>query len=206
MNLKRWFAWCCLALVVVAEVALFRAYRENDTLSTELHNTQAELRQTSTELADLKNSTAGLQVADISRLRRQNQTLTNQLNEWRTVAAEYDAESRSNAEHLATARLALQLQGEHLDQVQAENQQIMDVSTTVISRKTCINNLRLIDDAKQQWAADFNEPNDATPTEKDLAPYFKDGALPQCPEGGIYLLNRVDQVPTCSIASHVLPQ
>jgi len=206
MNLKRWFAWCCLALVVVAEVALFRAYRENDALSAELHNTQAELRQASTELADLKSSTAGLQVSDIARLRRQNQTLTNQLNEWRTVAAEYDAESRSNAEHLATARLALQLQGEHLNQVQAENQQIVDVSTTVISRKTCINNLRLIDDAKQQWAADFNEPNDATPTEKDLAPYFKDGVLPQCPEGGIYLLNRVDQVPTCSIPSHVLPQ
>ena len=206
MNLKRWFAWSCLALVVVAEVALFRAYRENDALSTELRNTQGELRQASTDLADLKNSTAGLQVADISRLRRQNQTLANQLNEWRTVAAEYDAESRSNAEHLATARMALRLQGEHLDQVQAENQQIVDVSTTVISRKTCINNLRLIDDAKQQWAADFNEPNDAVPTAKDLAPYFKDGALPQCPEGGIYLLNRVDQVPTCSIASHVLPQ
>jgi predicted nuclease with TOPRIM domain len=206
MNLKRWFAWCCLALVVVAEVALFRAYRENDALSAELHNAQAELRQAATELADLKNSTVGLQVSELSRLRRQNQMLTNQVKEWRAVAAEYDEESRSNAQHLATARLALRLQGEHLDQVQTESQQIADVSLAVIARKTCINNLRLIDDAKQQWAADFNEPNDAVPTEKDLAPYFKDGALPQCPEGGVYLLNRVDQVPTCSIASHVLPQ
>ncbi len=204
MNLKRWFAWCCLALVVVAEVALFRAYRENDTLSAELHNTQAELRQTSAELAELKNT--GLQAMEMSKLRRQNQILTSQVAEWRTVAAEYDAENQSNAQHLATARMALQLQGEHLNQVQTENQEIVDVSSAVISRKTCINNLRLIDDAKQQWSADFNEPNDAVPTEKDLAPYFKDGALPQCPEGGIYSLNRVDQVPTCSIASHVLPQ
>jgi septal ring factor EnvC (AmiA/AmiB activator) len=206
MNLKRWFAWCCLALVVVAEVALFRAYRESDALSTQLHNTQAELRQTSSELADLKNSAAGLQVADIAKLRRQNQTLTNQLREWRAVAAQYDAENQSNAQHLATARLALRLQGEHLDQVQSESQQIADVSLAVIARKTCINNLRLIDDAKQQWAADLNKPNDVVPTEKDLLPYFKNGALPQCPDGGIYLLNRVDQVPTCSIEGHALPQ
>jgi chromosome segregation ATPase len=206
MNFKRWFAWACLALVVVAEVALFRAYRDIDALSTDLRNTQAELRQTSAELAELKNSAAGLQVAESAKLRRQNQILTNQVAEWRAVAAELNAESRSNAQHLAIARTALRLQGEHLEQVQAENQQIVDESTAVISRKTCINNLRLIDDAKQQWAADYGKPVDAVPTEKDLLPYFKDGALPQCPDGGVYSLNRVDEVPTCSIAGHTLPQ
>ena len=82
----------------------------------------------------------------------------------------------------------------------------MDASATVIAKKTCLNNLRLIDDAKQQWATDFGKPDSAVPSEKDLAPYLKNKILPVCPGGGIYLINAVDEFPTCSTPGHVLPE
>lgn len=206
MNFKRWFAFVCLALVLVAEFALFRAYRDRDALQTSLNNAQAELRQTAAERDELKNSNAGLQAAEISRLRKQNSLLTNQVAQWRAALAQLNDQSNSNAEHLATARAALQLQQTRLEELQEQSQQILDASVAVIARKTCINNLRLIDDAKQQWALDFNKTATALPTVKNLLPYFRDKVFPECPGGGTIYLNAVNEVPTCSIPGHALPQ
>lgn len=205
MNLKRWFAWACLGLVVVAEISLFRAYREKDALQADLRVTQTEMRQLQSELELLRNSNVGLQVAEISRLRKQNQILTNQVAQWRMALDRVNFESQSNALHLATAREALRLQQDHIDQIQTEGQQILEASVVIIARKTCINNLRLIDDAKQQWATDAGKPLNAVPTVKDLLPYFKEKGFPECPDGGTYSLNAVDEVPTCSVAGHTLP-
>jgi len=44
-----------------------------------------------------------------------------------------------------------------------------------------------------------------TPTDKDIAPYLKNG-IPKCPAGGIYTINSVGVAPTCSIRGHALPQ
>lgn len=206
MNFKRWFAWACLALVVVAEVALFRAYRDKDALQTDLNRTQTELRQAADERDELKNSNAGLQAAEISRLRKQNQILTNQVAQWRSSLMQVVSENESNAQRLALARTALRLQQRHLEGSQEENQQIVEAGTVVIARKTCLNNLRLIDDAKQQWAKDKDKPANAVPAAKDLLPYLPDNVLPECPDGGTYSLNRVDEVPTCSAPGHALPQ
>ena len=206
MNLKRWFAWACLGLVVVAEISLFRAYREKDALQADLRATQTQMHQMQDELNGLRNSNAGLQAAEITRLRKQNQILTNQVAQWRVALEQISTESQSNALHLATAREALRLQQDHIEQIQTEGQQILEASATIIARKTCINNLRLIDDAKQQWKTDLGKPDTAVPTVKDLLPYFKDKGFPECPEGGTYSLNAVDEVPTCSIPEHALPQ
>ncbi|MDR3460123.1 MAG: hypothetical protein P4N60_22070 [Verrucomicrobiae bacterium] len=206
MNLKRWFAWVCLGLVVVAEVSLFRAYREKDALQADLRATQTGMRLMQDELEGLRNSNAGLQAAEISRLRKQNQILTNQVAQWRVALAQLSTESESNAVHLATAREALRLQQDHIEQIQTEGQQILEASAVIIARKTCINNLRLIDDAKQQWATDQAKPLSAVPTVKDLQPYFKEKGFPECPDGGTYSLNAVDEVPTCSVEGHTLPQ
>jgi hypothetical protein len=206
MNLKRWFAWACLGLVVVAEISLFRAYREKDALQTDLRATQTEMHQMRDELEALRNSNAGLQAAEILRLRRQNQILTNQVAQWRVELEQLNTESQSNSLHLATARAALRLQQDHIEQIQTEGQQVLEASVAIIARKTCINNLRLIDDAKQQWAADQGKPPTAVPTVKDLLPYFKDKGFPECPDGGTYSLNAVNEVPTCSIEGHTLPQ
>jgi len=70
----------------------------------------------------------------------------------------------------------------------------------------CINNLRQIDAAKQQWALENDRPANAVPTAADLLPYFRDGLFPACPVGGVYSLNAVGLPPTCSVPGHSLPQ
>jgi outer membrane lipoprotein-sorting protein len=75
-------------------------------------------------------------------------------------------------------------------------------------RNQCINNLRQIDAAKNEWALEKNQTNGAAVTEDDLKPYIKldaDGNFPKCPSGGTYTIGKVGEKPTCSTAGHFLP-
>lgn len=89
---------------------------------------------------------------------------------------------------------------------------------TTSQTNACINNLRLIDAAKQQWALEQRKQTTDTPAGTDLQPYLGHGAggeLPYCPADSTlnftnsYLtgLGNVGTKPTCSIDSvdHVLP-
>jgi len=205
MNFKRWFAWVCLALVLVAEVLLFRANREREAAFMDLRGAQHELRQAQAELDELKNSNAGMQAAENSRLRKQNEILTNKLSGVQASLAQAQAESQQTAQNLNTARAALQLQQEHLQQLQGEKQQLAVAGVAVIHQNACINNLRQIDGAKQQWALEKSKADADVPTTQNLLPYLKDGIFPACPEGGTYSINAVGEPPTCSIPGHVLP-
>lgn len=72
----------------------------------------------------------------------------------------------------------------------------------------CINNLRLIDAAKQQWALENKKQATDTPTMDDLRPYLghgPNGELPVCPDGGVYTVGAVGEKPACSVPGHVLP-
>lgn len=90
---------------------------------------------------------------------------------------------------------------------QDPNQPLADASPAS-KMNACINNLRLIDSSKQQWALEFRKgPND-TPTADDLRPYLgrgPKGELPVCPDGGIYTFRTVGETPICSVPGHVLP-
>jgi hypothetical protein len=72
----------------------------------------------------------------------------------------------------------------------------------------CINNLRMIDGAKQQWALENHKQNSDTPTVQDLTPYIgfgPAGQFPTCPEGGTYIIGTVAEKPRCTTPGHVLP-
>ena len=73
-------------------------------------------------------------------------------------------------------------------------------------QNACINNLRQIEAAKEQWALEAGKPEDAVPTVNDLTPYFTNHRMPQCPAGGIYTIGAVTNPPTCSIPNHRLLQ
>ena len=76
----------------------------------------------------------------------------------------------------------------------------------------CINNLRIIDAAKQQWATENKVAETATPDSLTVGNYINKG-FPTCPALGIYTINAVNVDPTCSLAAgdsagnfkHVLP-
>jgi len=83
---------------------------------------------------------------------------------------------------------------------------------TTSQMNACINNLRQIDGAKQQWALETKQATNATPVISDLVPYLKNSVT--CPAGGSaatfgssYTINDVSTKPACQIlaATHVLP-
>jgi prepilin-type N-terminal cleavage/methylation domain-containing protein len=87
---------------------------------------------------------------------------------------------------------------------------------TTSQQNACINNLRLIDAAKQQWALEKGQASSATPAGTDLQPYLGRGTageLPYCPVdttttfGTSYSPNNVGTKPVCNIvgSSHILP-
>jgi prepilin-type N-terminal cleavage/methylation domain-containing protein len=74
----------------------------------------------------------------------------------------------------------------------------------------CINNLRIIDAAKQQWALEQGKPSSATPVATDVEPYLgrSGSVMPYCPLSGTtgtaYTIGALTAVPTCpnSNATH----
>ena len=73
-------------------------------------------------------------------------------------------------------------------------------------RNACINNLRMIDAAKNEWALENSKTNGSPVTQADLLPYFKADKFPVCPAGGAYTIGAVGEPPKCSIPGHVLPE
>jgi prepilin-type N-terminal cleavage/methylation domain-containing protein len=78
---------------------------------------------------------------------------------------------------------------------------------TTSQTNACINNLRQIDGAKQQWALETHQLSTATPNQASLVAYLGRGAgqWPTCPANGSYTINVVSTPPTCTVAAHVLP-
>jgi prepilin-type N-terminal cleavage/methylation domain-containing protein len=75
----------------------------------------------------------------------------------------------------------------------------------------CLNNLRKIDDATQEWALEHLQGPSSTVTFPDIQPYLKSAVL--CPAAGAnatfatsYLLTTVSNAPSCQISplSHIL--
>lgn len=201
MNAKRWFAWVCLALMLVAEVLLFRANHARDQAQTDWRDAVHQLHDAQKELAELKNSASGEQAATVIGLRKQNEALTTKVNALQKDVARLEAERQQTAQHLDTARDALALQQASLEKLQQEKER----AAAVANAAACIRNLRQIDAAKLQWAVDKAKSATDVPTAEDLAPYFRDGNFPACPDGGTYAINAVGELPTCTIPIHVLP-
>ena len=74
----------------------------------------------------------------------------------------------------------------------------------VSMQNACINNLRMIDAAKNQWALEKNKTGGDVPTAADLTPYLTNGKFPICPGGGTYTVGAVSNLPACSIPGHQL--
>jgi len=72
---------------------------------------------------------------------------------------------------------------------------------------SCINNLRLIDAGKEQWALETDANDGDVVDEVGVNEYLKSGA-PGCPSAGLYVYNPIGTDPTCdstSLPAHALP-
>jgi hypothetical protein len=198
---------CAVALAALAtdftQFQTIKALRqENEALKQEAAQVaplQQQLAQATNDAASASGdaSVRETQVRDLARLRGEVARLrekTNELAKARQEIQTLNQRIASDAEVRAGSAAALQAS-------QAEAQRMQNVNA-------CINNLRLIDAAKQQWALESRKQTTDTPTIDDLKPYLAKGPnaeMPVCPDGGTYILGTVGEKPTCSNPTHALP-
>jgi hypothetical protein len=147
-----------------------------------------QLRKDREDLLRLRN--------EVNKLRNESQQLTKQAQTAQTALAGAQAEAQRAQQQVQAAATA-QAQAAVLANAQSQQQ--------VQLLNACINNLRQIDGAKNQWALEHQKTAEALPTAQDIAAYFKDQVFPVCPAAGKYTLNAAGVAPTCTIPGHVMP-
>lgn len=137
------------------------------------------------ELIKLRGEVGGLR-DQVKKLEREVALARNNVDAAKSETARALQEAQSNALAVASMRTAAQL------------------PRTQPAQNNCINNLRQLDGAKQQWALENSKTVESIPQPQEVAVYLPGNAIPACPEGGVYTLNDVGHVPTCSIPAHRL--
>jgi prepilin-type N-terminal cleavage/methylation domain-containing protein len=72
---------------------------------------------------------------------------------------------------------------------------------TTAQKNACINNLRQIDGAKEQWALENKKTEGAAVVQTEVDQFIKGGQTPICPGGGSYTYNAVGTSPSCSLSA-----
>jgi predicted RNase H-like nuclease (RuvC/YqgF family) len=189
--------------VVVQQQTIKELRQETETLkqqAAQVAPLQEQLDRATQDAANAGGSTES-QKHDLVKLRAEVSKLRTQSGQLAKAQQEIESlhqrlESAADAGRDQTAALQAELQ-----KSQAANQSVQAMNT-------CINNLRLIDSAKQQWALEYKKGAADIPTWDDLRPYLtgpNNTNMPFCPAAGVYTMGNVSEKPTCSIPGHVLP-
>lgn len=208
MKLRDVFLGLCIVALLIGEWFLFSANRQKDAAQGALRGAEQRISQLQNDLQQATNASASARNSEFSRLRAENQELPRLRNQVQQLTAT----NQMLARQLRAALLVAERKQWQLQELQAQNQseqtqpQLSEttdappvISRADAERDQCLNNLRLIDAAKQAWALENNKSADAVPTEGDLLPYFQNQTFPVCPSGGIYSINAVAVPPSCSI-------
>ena len=215
-QLKPILPWLCVVALAGGVLILRSRSKEWETELAALRQANQELQKTRVEEEDLKKIQA--QVEELGRLRKENEELHRLRNEVRQLREEKQVAAKTTQSAQAPAgqpqidpstppqlqRQLQQLLAEN-ERLRAENQQFQQLQVNV-SANACVNNLRTIAGAKDQWALENKKGTGDAVSAQDIQPYLRNNAIPACPQGGAYTLNTVGALPTCSIPGHVLPQ
>jgi len=72
-------------------------------------------------------------------------------------------------------------------------------------KNSCVNLLRQIEGAKEQWALEARKNPGDPPDEAAIARYLKGGEIPTCPlDKRPYQVGNVGELPRCSVPGHSL--
>ena len=214
-QLKPILPWLCVVVLVAGTLLQRSRSKAAEEELAALRQANQELKKTRVEEEDLKKIQA--QVEELGRLRKENEELHRLRNEVRQLREEKQVAAKTTQSAQAPAgqpkadlsappqlqRQLQQLMAEN-ERLRAENQQFQQLQVNV-SVNACINNLRTIAGAKDQWALENKKGTGDAVSAQDIQPYLRNNAIPACPQGGAYTLNDVGALPTCSIPGHVLP-
>ena len=220
MRLKSLLPWLCVLASLLGLAWLYATSQKKDQELAALREESQQLQQLRAEVEEAKTNSVQTASDELARLRKDNEELLRMRNEVRQLRGE--KQQLSTQLQMAQTQVQgaqAQMQAMRVIPVQpaAPGQPIpagqpvpggrpgaAPVSPEQANLTACINNLRQIDGAKQQWALDHQKAVSALMTQSDLLPYFKGNAMPACPAGGVYSLNPVSVPPICNIPGHAI--
>jgi hypothetical protein len=225
MKVRLLLPWLLVLCSFAGLAWLYSASQKKDTELATLRADSQQLQQLQAELEEAKKGPKDSE--ELVRLRKDHEELLRLRNEVRQLrgekqqlsgqvqAAESQAEkaqalAQAQAQAIRMAQAAPQTNTpEYQAAMQAFNARYglqRAATPEQANANICINNLRLIDAAKDQWAAAQQKPRGAILIAADLLPYLPNNTIPSCPAGGIYTLNPVGQAAICSIPGHTAPK
>ena len=191
-------------LVVAAAAGAVFFYNGNQAKTAELTKLQAqgqELETIRTEFEELKKNQVSPD--ELARLRESKDELLRLRNQVRQLTADKSQLSQQ-AQAAQSAAERAKAEAQAITQAQSQVVAKAQEQAQAATANACLNQLRQIDSAKQQWALEHQKTVQSVPTDKDLSPYLPGQVIPTCPGGGKYTLGPVASAPVCSIPGHVL--
>jgi dynactin complex subunit len=197
-------------LMIASLVCLGVVYNTNQQQVAEL----AQARQASTELEQLRASLSDTnqsanqpnQKDELSRLREENKDLLRLRNEVRRLREEnqqFKTQAQTAQAQAQTAQAQADSFRASAAQASVQAQQAEANARMQTQANVCVNNLRQIQAAIQQWALETSKTPASRVTMADIEPYLRNKPL-TCPANGFYTLTTVSTPPTCSIPGHAL--
>jgi hypothetical protein len=222
MNLKSLLPWLFVLGLGIGLALVYAGGQKKDAELAALREESQQLQQLRADLEEAKTNQTQAESGEITRLRKDNEELLrlrNEVSQLRGDKQRLATQLQTAQDQAQGAEAQFQALRAHAGQPAASGQPIPAAQPPLAARagltatnaelamiNACINNLRLIDGAKQQWALEHQKPASALVMATDLTPYMKSNALPVCPAGGVYTLNPVGLAPICNIPGHALPR
>lgn len=216
--MKTILPWFVAIVLLVSGLILFSQNRRAQAELAELRPQSEQLKKVQAEKEELKRVEG--QLDELARLRKDNEELHRLRNEVRQLREQQKQQAAGAAppgqprtgRPAAGTTDAQQLQ-QHVQQLMAENERLRAQNAAFQQSRAadsqvngCINNLRILEGAKEQWALENRKPVGTLVNPVDLQPYLKGGVIPMCSAGGVYSLNSVGVLPACNIPGHALLQ
>jgi chromosome segregation ATPase len=212
--------WLCVLGLGIGLGWVYSASQKKDAELASLRDESQQLQEVRAELQQLKNTRAQTENDELTRLRKQLEDLPrlrNEIGQLRQEKQQLATQVQTAQAQAQGAQQQMQALRAKPGQPAASGQPNAALQAALAARQAqaaplsaeaqaaaCINNLRLIDAAKQQWALQHQKRAGALLTATDLLPYLKSNAVPVCPAGGVYTLNPVGIAPICNIPGHTL--
>jgi hypothetical protein len=218
--MKTLLPWLCVVGLVIGLGWVYSAGQKKDAELAALREESQQLQKLRAEMEETKGTHATAESDELVKLRKGNEDLLrlrNEVGQLRKENQQLSGQVQTAQAQVQGAQAQAQALRANAAQAPATGQLDPAAQAAFAARygvapqtpeqqqaSVCINNLRLIDGAKQQWALEKQKPAGALLTAADLAPYLKTNTLPTCPAGGVYTLNPVGFSPLCNIPGHAL--
>ena len=214
-SMKSILPWCIVLGLLAGLIAFYNSARSKESELSLLRQENKQVDRLRAENEELKK--VQVPTEELARLRKENEEIHRLRNEIHQLRDEKQQAGRpgqpvpaagASPKNDAASQQHLQQQLQQLmvenERLRTENLQFQQARVDA-QANACVNNLRIIQGAKEQWALENKKPPGAVVSAADIQPYLRNNTLLSCPLGGVYTFNAVEAPPACSIPSHVFP-